>query len=324
MKTDNYYQFNLFLFVANMTQWHFCCRKSFNDTWRKAPTPLSPTESRLLAQLKDVLLKFEHKYHRHLAEALLEANMAVRSLKVQIAPSQAEIIEQCLTQFKPRFDYFYNLQEKNIAKVGEYLHRLMSEHQDLLAQNRILYPPHNYKKLEFIVTLSQDAHKSAGGICYEGKERSYIVMQFGDYDLSRDTAPMVDILMHEIGHTFQASSQWIELIRESALSVSLVQDYVHEGVRCEDVVNELIQTALWGPSGLLSQQLHTGSLAHNSKRKQYLLASPRSYYVQIELCAMKIHPLIERRIKQRKSLSKVDILAIISAWNQSVLEYSKL
>lgn len=187
----------------------------------------------------------------------------------------------------------------------------------MLEEANAIYGNKKNNAFDILVCLSENANQAAGGMYFSSPQRGYIIMQFGDFDLSKDTHPLLNILYHEISHHFQNTSKWNKMIKKYKNKVLISKNYSIKGVTQSDVVDEIINASLWGEFGVLSQKAFSISDSDLEKKFKRLPAKNRKYYDQIKWCAYKFRPITQKIIRNKTSLSDFDILQAIKIWNTS-------
>lgn len=120
--TKIYEQLNFFLFISNLCEWHFSCRKSFNKTWSNYPSSLSESEKTTLKNFSKILIKYNKKYKDHLTTEFVQNRLIDwHKLSIRISNSDTNEIKNAFNVFHPRFEYFYARQKRNMAEVAAFL-----------------------------------------------------------------------------------------------------------------------------------------------------------------------------------------------------------
>lgn len=312
------YQFNLFLFIANLTEWHFSCRKNFNKVWRNIPSSLSKNEKSCLNKIKSVLKLYNKNYREHLTIEFLNYRSAPwKNLETKIGKANVGIIKKSFEIFSPRFEYFYNRQKSNMNKVFDFLNSILTKNLNLLSITQKVYLLSSPKDFKVIVTLSENSNHSAGGMCFMVDNMNYIIMQFGDFEISKDNWIIEDVLCHEIGHCFQNGPNWANLVSLYSNKINVPERYKREGVNAQDVFNEVVNASLWGEFGILSQIITKENDEVIKDRFVSLSKKNRNYYEEINWCAFKFRPAMTKMIKNKLPINEDALAELVKIWNKT-------
>lgn len=302
------YQFNLFLFIANLTEWHFSCRQNFNRIWKRQPYPLSPVEQRQLILFKNALIRYYQKTGEHLTSFFANGrNINWRILSKILDEKDIEVIKETFSLFRSRFNFFYNRQKKNMFAVAQVVKKNRENNQTYLEQTKNLYGCKERKNCDVLIALSEDSNHNSGGIYFASSRKGHIILQFGDFQLKEDHQPILMVFYHELGHHFQENNYWRKLSEKNEAKIRIPIKFKNQGINVKDIIDEPIHTALWGKNGIFTEKIFG---VRKSAEKE-----TGSYYYQVELCAQKIKPLVQNYLKNNKKADQELIEHIIRTWN---------
>lgn len=106
----NSYTENLFFFVSNLSEFHFSCRKEYNEEWQRIFGELSKTEKIHLKNLSVVLKNngFDGKNpYLGIPFFLPSESRKIKSVKEILDEKEFSIVEKTLEIFRPKFQLIY-------------------------------------------------------------------------------------------------------------------------------------------------------------------------------------------------------------------------
>lgn len=302
------YQFNLFLFITNLAEWHFSYRPHFNKVWRNQPTPFSPIEQNQLILFKKVLVKYCQKNNEHLTSFFAShENINWEMLTKTLNKKDIEIIKKTFSEFQPRFDFFYNRQKDNMSIVSELVKKNIGKNKSYLEQTKNLYDYKGKENCDILIALSENSNHGSGGMYFNDKGKGYIILQFGDFKLEEDNFPVLMVFYHELGHHFQKNNYWQKLTEKNKFKIKISNEFRKQGVDTGDIIDEPIHSALWGRNGIFTEKIFGF--------KKPATRIKGSYYYQLKLCVEKIKPLIKKYLDENKKADQELMNYIIKTWN---------
>ncbi|MCX6812375.1 MAG: hypothetical protein NTW79_02020 [Candidatus Berkelbacteria bacterium] len=312
-------QLNLFLFISNLSEWHFSCRKSFNEIWKTKPTPLSDVEKTTLLNFVKILKKYNKKNKEHLIAEFVKSNsINWQKISNRISSRDVATIKNAFQIFQPRFEYFYSAQKRNMVEIAKFLENNLEKNKNAVDKARVIYQNSENFSFDVLICLSENSNKSAGGMYFSSGKKGYIVIQFGDFNLADDNYPLLNTFYHEISHHFQNTENYIKLVNKCKDQIVISKKYVDDGVDKNDIINEIVNAALWGEFGVLSQKVFSISDSELEKKFEALPKKDRDYYDQIKYCAYKFRGIIQKKISDNLALNNEDILSVVNIWNSSI------
>ncbi|TSC93005.1 MAG: hypothetical protein CEN91_322 [Candidatus Berkelbacteria bacterium Licking1014_85] len=232
---------DLFLFVSNLTEWHFSCRKSFNDVWKKYPHSLTVIEKELIIKFKQILIKYFKKNNEFLLVQFIQNETELNKNNVL---NNLREVYKILKIFKSRYSNFYSQQRNNISKVEDYSKNLQKKYRIQIQKIRQFYDVKSNQPYQIFVTLGQNAKLSAGAMYFNVNNFGYIFLQFGDYTLSKNNSELDEIIIHEISHHFEKVSYKTDLYKKFSPMLEVDREFKKIGVKKEDILSEVINKSI--------------------------------------------------------------------------------
>jgi hypothetical protein len=262
-----------FLFIHDLSGWHYSSRKSFRDYWIRTPAKLSEKERKALIIWKKLNLDFYKKRETFILTSCLSKKLKERDRK---------IIDNTFKIFEPRFEFFYKKQLPNIKKVAKYLKNLKTPRY--LKETYKLYGA-NYRNIPVYIAMSHKANRSAGGMLLD----NIVVLQFGDYKLGKDNSSILNTLFHEIAHRGS-----IGKYLGTKPNVKLPRGFIGSA---KDFIDEVVNMALWSEIGLFSQKQFGWSEQKIYKSYRFLLKEWKSPYKEIIRKAFVVRGYLAKKLK---------------------------
>lgn len=218
------------MFISNLAEWHYSCRNSFNYVWKNYPQPLTLEEKNLLIKLKKIFIDYLHQFNEHPAiEFIDQKSFFWSKLATIIGRPNSQIIHQAMDKFLPRFNYHYSKLINNMERVRQRIDDLQKQNRSAIDQTAVFYDYIDSDRCNIFLTLSNNANKSAGGMYLHNNNHGFVILEFGDYSAS-DSIPLANILYHELGHHFQESTHWKNLVAKFAEKVMIRHGDTQQGV----------------------------------------------------------------------------------------------
>lgn len=110
---------NLFFFVANLSEWHFSCRKEYNRIWRNSFATFGKKEQGALRQFREILKRYEKETPDGVAFPLLAKALHAKQLTditKRIRRPDAAIVEDSLLLFNPAFEKLWHKAQPRLKK----------------------------------------------------------------------------------------------------------------------------------------------------------------------------------------------------------------
>ena len=246
-----------FLFLHDLSGWHYSARGSFRDYWIRTPSKLTKKEQTALAAWQKLNADFYKKKKDFILGNYLSGKLNKHDRKTIL--STFEILG-------PRFEFHYQQQLPNMKKVAAYLRKFKGSRH--LEKTHKLYGIKD-RNLPIYLAMSHNANKSAGGM----RLGSFVILQFGDYKLKKDNSTMLNVLSHELTHGGSVSRYL-----SAKPNIKLPRLFTGD---TKDFIDEVIHKALWSEIGLFSQKQFGWSDQKVEKSYRFLLEKSKDPHKEI-------------------------------------------
>lgn len=292
----------LVCFVHNLANWHLSCTPSFSAFWRTQPSPLSIEEMTALGHLTQLFMDYFNQNDEVWIKELFVAN--------QRATIPADNLPY-FDVFVPRFNFFYEKQKENMLVVSRYLEGLEDKFLPQLLQTRSFYGFDEEAEVSAYVTLSANANKQASGMLLEvqDEKRYFVVMEYGDYQLTGDNWTIDNVYLHELAHVFQCSKVFKKMTKEASRAMGRKDFLKKLAISPKDMLTEIIHASLWGECGHISRSIYGDKL--NDGMDQ----SGDVYKSTIESMAMTIQPMVTEYLNKSKVIDRRFVETVVKTWN---------
>jgi len=252
---------NNFFFVSNLSEWHFSCRKDYNEAWLKKTGPLTKKESEALDNFKKIMQRngFTSKNIRNSQYIgkyfyFYPEKKSWNKLKRSVGIADFKKIKKVFNIFRPRFEKVWK-QYKNDKRVGIFSQEIKNgEHQKLYKDIELVFAGKKYtKKIDIIIIFSPHDHEAtaAGSACLGEKT---IVLELPK--LKQDTWQLefsINILAHEISHILFDERNGRNLIEKSLKKFHIPKIIKHINFSPILLINEAVIESFL-PYGYLAQK----------------------------------------------------------------------
>ena len=218
-----------FLFLHDISRWHYSARDTFGKYWARAPFSLSIKENQALQDW----IEFNKNYFKNKNDFILK-----EILSDKIQDKYHNKILNIFNIFEPRFKYHFDKQYFNMKKIVEYIQSIKNPR---LVQKTFHIYGLRPKLTPIYIAMSYKANKSAGGMTLNER----IILQFGDYELQDDNSSILNVLFHELTH-------------QGSFAKYIPNDYkiklpYNFSGNVNEYVDEIIHKTFWSEIGLFSQ-----------------------------------------------------------------------
>lgn len=271
-----------YLFLHNLSAWHYSAIRRFAEHWAAAPSPLSREERTQL----DAWAMAECAVFGKDGDFLVE-----RYFAGSLSGEDQRRMRAAFAVFADRFHYHEAQQRANIDALTRYLEQLdLTPH--LRATEQFYGKP--CERSTVCITLSHNANHQAGGMAFS----SAVVLQFGDFALSPDAnEPIVSVLMHELTHDLP-----LPTVTETT-AIPLPAGFSGTG---HEYLEELIQQTLWSEFGVLSQQLFHLTDEEIQLRYEHLLQTQSEPLRSITHDAYAVRDITAQIIEEERAITPAD------------------
>jgi hypothetical protein len=195
---------NLYFFVSNLTEFHFSCRKHFNEDWILATGELTEKEKLALKEIKPIFEKynFNNKDFPYLGEVFycLDDAEKLDGLKKCLDVNEYEKIVNAFYVFKNRFDKIYN--EKLLVNWKDAIERQLSGERFLKFYNpvRHFFDAEDMDiSLNVHLLISPSMSRSASGNANIGEKD--LTLEVPMNNLNQEQVELAScVLLHELSH----------------------------------------------------------------------------------------------------------------------------
>jgi len=190
---------NQFFFISNLADWHYSCRKHYNDVWLK-DNPLTQSEKQAIEKIKPVLCKYSFG-EKSVVKAFFQDNKQWEHLVETTNKKEYKILQDIFQIFQERFDQIWESEEKKIKKWKELL-----ENSEAIKSKEIIKDIKSFlgakadPKIKVYLLINPCVDRGVGGGANEGKNKISIeVSNVTHKKLSRT----ISVLFHEVAHVYQ-------------------------------------------------------------------------------------------------------------------------
>lgn len=273
MKVHNNKIICKFLFLHDLSGWHYSARKSFHDYWIRTPSKLTGKERTALVAWRKLNVSFYERKGDFMLSDYLSGTLH---------NGDKQAIFGIFKILEPRFEFHYRRQLPNMKKVAAYLQK----YKDLryLRETYKLYGLRNYS-MPVYLAMSRNANRSAGGM----QLGNAVILQFGDYKLKKGNSPMMNVMFHELTH-----KGGVRKYLPANLNIKLPRSFT-ENVK--DFADEVVHKALWSEVGLFSQKQFGWSNRIVEKKYRFLLKKLRSPYKEMIANAFKVREYLAKELQ---------------------------
>ena len=311
---------NFYFFVSNLSEWHFSCRKDYNEIWLKQDGQFKEKEITSLNEFKKILLKY--KFNLGKIFYIYNEKKAWTKLKKLIKKSEFEKIKLAFEILEPRFQLIWKGSKKQLNKRVKLFKLLLNktECKDLLNNLCLFF---NNKKLNDEINiiaiaspLGGEAITAAGGANINNK---HITLEIPDLKInSWELEYSFGIIAHEIAHILFKKLNDVKIINEVISELKapkkMPKNLIPKQSTMEFMIELIIESLV--PLGYLSKKYFKKFdpiKISFSKSNLKVLAENFLNYKQNKLSSThrlrkfliwQLYPLIIYQIESKKNLDK--------------------
>lgn len=259
-----------YMFLHNLSQWHYSSIPTFTEDWSKTGKVLSVSEKKYIQDWVLISKKAYLEKHEFLLTLYLQG---------RLSKTQESKISAIFKALEGRFNVVYSRQEANIYKLLSYLKQeaknpLINKTLDFYSQEQIVR--------NVYIALSTNSNRQAGGMALDNS----VIMQFGDYKLGKTNEPLLDIFFHEVTHYRNARP-----FLPKNIKFRIPKAFT--GYRYE-YIEEVIHRALWSYIGLFTKEYFDISAAQIKRRIEFLHSRLKEPNKTILIDSLRVQPLYRR------------------------------
>lgn len=191
--------YNKFFFVSNLAEWHFSCRKKYNEIWLKN-NPLNREEAAILGKIRLIFQKYGFG-ENYPGLAFFGEEVSWDRLKKKPSKRDLKIIRESFRIFSRRFNDVWRKELYGLRFWKKELKKEMNQadNQRSLAIFKKFLNSQRQKIIKTYLLISPPKG-GLGGQAVTGKN---IVTLDCSGAFRKDKKRVISILMHEIIHIFQ-------------------------------------------------------------------------------------------------------------------------
>lgn len=251
---------NFYLFISNISEWHFSVRKNYNIIWREELGKFSDEEEYAIKQFKEIRQNYSTS-RSFFEEAFFIAKNPFDVLQKHLPVAEYDIIKQIFNILENKFNILYN---KDLPFLEKWQEKLASAMNDSSIVNSIsstlsmLYNIQISEKEITVYILLSDDKQTGGGANIDDKSISIEVSRYP-----------LQIISHALGIIWHET---IHLVFEKQYFKNLIEQH-YPGLEEQGInIREITATLLF-PRGILGQKFlnnappgpsYLGRLGHRS------------------------------------------------------------
>lgn len=324
---------NNFFFISNLSEWHFSCRRDYNEEWLRN-YPLSSQEKKALLSFKKLIKKYcfntNNKKEKYLGNIFYHYrdNQVWIKLKKTLSKSEYKIILNTFEIFSPRFEQMWkNLgaeeRERRVALINCELR--LSKNNNIIRTLDLLFDQSAPKNIRVITLFSPlDSKSTAAGSANIGPRSLTLEipkLKKKSFELNVSTG----ILFHEIIHIISRTAGIEKIIKESIKKLRMPTRIQNCYLSTFELVNETLVNSL-APYGYLLKNFYGKSFYQKIFSSTNVRIMEKSYkdfenrnavnpYRLIKYLIWKDYDLINNYLEKNKLVDKNFVKIIISILN---------
>lgn len=300
---------NQFFFISNLAEWHFSCRKAYNEIWLEN-NPLSNEEKDAIKRFCKILIKYgfliKNNKNVYLGVPFITSKPAKTWQKVNewVNEQDYQEIKNIFEIFNPRFNEKWPTVEKQLKSTKRKLDKALKNENISHVLNIIslLYRAELKKKINIYLLVSPMT-KDFGGNANLGSGNISIE---SPTDIDSETInQMLLVILHETTHLIEQQNfrsllfNWIKNLKEQE-RLEIEQSEVYKTTKnIFTIINEMIVSALL-PEGYLSEII-TGQDSR-IKNRAYLTNKTNNLSSLRHFAALHLYRFIKEYIEKKRGL----------------------
>lgn len=268
---------NFYLFVSNLSEWHFSVRKNYNIIWREELGKFSDEEESALKQFKEIRQNYNAS-KTFFEEAFFIAENPFNILQKNLPITEYDIIKKIFNALENKFNILYNKDLPLLEKWQEELTNAIDNSSNASDISNVLSTLYNAsiqeKEISVYILLSGDK-QTGGGANIDDKSISIEVSRYP-----------LQVISHALGIIWHET---IHLVFEKQYFKNLIEQH-YPNLEEQRINVREITAALLFPRGILGQK--------------FLNNAPPgpSYFGKLSCQSNELFLLIAQYINQNKKL----------------------
>ncbi len=255
---------NFFFFVSNLSEWHFSCRKTYNEAWLKKTGPLKAEEKKVLLLFKKIMKRRGFSRDKDWQSEylgkyfyLFPKESVWRELKKTASEKEIQQLKMIFDVVRPRFEKIWKSYDpgKRVSIIERYIHSRL--YTKLLDDLGMVFGGKKsmLEKLNVVIIVSPLGKETtaAGGANTGPSSITLELPSLRPKTWQLDFSAM--ILAHEIAHSLFERRGGAELISKSITRLRLPKTIKNlpEGFSTMQLINEAL-TGSFVPLGYFGQK----------------------------------------------------------------------
>jgi hypothetical protein len=253
---------NQFFFVSNLSEWHFSCRRKYNEVWLNNAGKLTAEEKQALQSFKTILSRYDFTYKNNKSQYLgrffyeYDDKKAWEELGKFVNEKEFRDIQQGFAIFKPRFEVMWKRIRRNHRRISVLKNYLGRKENRLLFEDvvRTFGTLKRNKTITIILIFSPLGPKetAAGSATIN---TPYVILELPD--LKHNTwqfAYSIGVLAHEVSHLLFRENGGMKIIKQAVRILKLPKEVASMPARGTiSLLDELIVESFL-PLGYIGQK----------------------------------------------------------------------
>jgi hypothetical protein len=292
-------QANKFFFITNLTEWHFSCRKKYNEDWILQLKSLTKKEKDVLQKYKKILKKYN--FNNYLGKYFINNYpnfIKFYLLKKQIETKEFQTIKEVFKILNKTFnEVWVNNNYKQTLKENKKILKKELNNKKFKKINKKIskLTLNNSIKKTNIYLFSHSSPKYFGGGANIGKNN--ITLETCSIKNNSYLKKILSLILHEIFHNYIDSSKNINAFLKKDININ-----IKEKINKTSLLKELIICSFL-PNGYIGQKyfniINKKTEKENTKLSTCNLISKEMYNMSKEYFEKEI-PLDEKFINTIK------------------------
>ncbi|MDD4761575.1 MAG: hypothetical protein PHZ25_00930 [Candidatus Pacebacteria bacterium] len=262
---------NFFFFLSNLTEWHFSCRKDYNEVWLKNH-PLSNEEKESLEKLRNILKKHGIRNNQEKITYLgrffyLYNNKECwKKLSYEVNSRDFEEIKKTFSLFKKRFELIWKEYKDDRIKI--FRKEISNKRVKSLFKDLSFFFNNNQKDNINVVLLISPLEKEATASGSSNTGNNSVTFEYPKLELnSWQIKHAIGVLAHEIAHLF-FDQRYIKYLKNAVIE-EFSDKKLSNHFDLKSIIEESVVSS-FAPTGYLVQKYFNfsiGSLFFNDLDK---------------------------------------------------------